>query len=94
MVFLQVRIIELGLSPLSPCSSKPKEQVSPCTIAISLVIGFKKFITNKNVVTVIGVVVVLIILYFGYTSSIKKETNILIMCAKPLAGRGKKPLRL
>ena len=41
----------------------------------NFVIGFKKFITNKNVVTIIGVLVVLVILFFGYTSSIKKETN-------------------
>ena len=41
----------------------------------NFVIGLKKFITNKNVVTVLGVVVVLIILFVGYTSSIKKETN-------------------
>lgn len=41
----------------------------------NFVIGFKKFITNKNVVTVLGVLVVLGILFYGYTSSIKKETN-------------------
>lgn len=41
----------------------------------NFVIGMKKFITNKNVVTVIGVLVVLGILFWGYTSSIKKETN-------------------
>lgn len=41
----------------------------------NFVMGFKKFITNKNVVTVIGVIVVLAILFWGYTSSIKKETN-------------------
>ena len=41
----------------------------------NFVIGFKKFITNKNVVTVLGVIVVLVILFVGYTSSIKKETN-------------------
>ena len=41
----------------------------------NFVMGFKRFITNKNVVTVIGVIVVLIILFWGYTSSIKKETN-------------------
>ena len=41
----------------------------------NFVIGFKKFITNKNVVTVIGVLLVLAILFWGYTSSIKKETN-------------------
>lgn len=41
----------------------------------NFVIGFKKFITNKNVVTVLGVLLVLVILFFGYTSSINKETN-------------------
>ena len=41
----------------------------------NFVIGLKKFITNKNVVTVIGVLLVLAILFWGYTSSIKKETN-------------------
>ena len=41
----------------------------------NFVIGLKKFFTNKNVVTVLGVIVVLIILFIGYTSSIKKETN-------------------
>ncbi len=41
----------------------------------NFVIGFKKFITNKNVVTVLGVLVVLGVLFYGYTSSIKKETN-------------------
>ena len=41
----------------------------------NFIMGFKKFITNKNVVTVIGVIVVLGILFWGYTSSIKKETN-------------------
>ena len=41
----------------------------------NFVIGLKRFFTNKNVVTVIGVLLVLVILFFGYTSSIKKETN-------------------
>ena len=41
----------------------------------NFVIGLKKFFTNKNVVTVLGVIVVLVILFVGYTSSIKKETN-------------------
>jgi len=41
----------------------------------NFVMGFKKFITNKNVVTIIGVLLVLAILFWGYTSSIKKETN-------------------
>ena len=41
----------------------------------NFVIGFKRFITNKNVVTIIGVLVVLGILYWGYSSTIKKATN-------------------
>ena len=41
----------------------------------NFVMGFKRFITNKNVVTVLGVLLVLVILFFGYTSSIKKETK-------------------
>ena len=41
----------------------------------NFIIGFKRFITNKNVVTVIGVLVILVILFFGYSSSIKKQTN-------------------
>lgn len=41
----------------------------------NFVIGLKKFFTNKNVVTVLGVLVVLGILFWGYSSSIKKQTN-------------------
>ena len=41
----------------------------------NFVIGLKRFITNKNVVTVVGVLAALGILFFGYTSSIKKETQ-------------------
>ena len=41
----------------------------------NFVMGFKRFITNKNVVTILGVIVVLVILFFGYTSSIKKQTQ-------------------
>ena len=41
----------------------------------NFVIGLKRFFTNKNVVTVIGVIVVLGILFYGYTSSIKTQTN-------------------
>ena len=38
-------------------------------------IGFKRFITNKNVVTIILVLVILVALYIGYSSSIKQQTN-------------------
>ncbi len=41
----------------------------------NFMIGFKRFITNKNVITIIGVILILVILYFGYSSSIKSKTN-------------------
>ena len=41
----------------------------------NFVMGLKRFFTNKTVVTILGVLGVLIILFFGYTSSIKKQTN-------------------
>ncbi len=41
----------------------------------NFVIGLKRFFTNKNVVTIILVLVILGILYYGYSSSIKKQTN-------------------
>lgn len=41
----------------------------------NFVIGLKRFLTNKNVVTIILVLVILVILYWGYASSIKKQTE-------------------
>lgn len=41
----------------------------------NFVIGLKRFFTNKNVVTIILVIAILGILYWGYSSSIKKQTN-------------------
>lgn len=41
----------------------------------NFMIGLKRFITNKNVVTIILVLVILVVLYFGYSGSIKKQTN-------------------
>lgn len=41
----------------------------------NFIIGFKRFITNKNVVTILLVLVILVVLYFGYSGSIKKQTN-------------------
>ena len=38
-------------------------------------IGFGRFITNKNFVTIALVIVILVILYFGYSKSIKDKTN-------------------
>jgi len=41
----------------------------------NFMIGLKRFITNKNVVTILLVIVILVVLYFGYSGSIKKQTN-------------------
>lgn len=41
----------------------------------NFVIGLKRFFTNKNVVTIILVIVILAVLYYGYSSTIKKQTN-------------------
>ena len=41
----------------------------------NFVIGLKRFFSNKNVVTILLVIVILVVLYIGYSSSIKKQTN-------------------
>ena len=38
-------------------------------------IAFKKFITNKNTVTIIGIIVILILLYWGYDRTVKKSVD-------------------
>lgn len=41
----------------------------------NFMIGLKRFFTNKNVVTIIAIIIMLVILYFGYSYSIKSKTN-------------------
>jgi len=41
----------------------------------NLLIGLKRFITNKNTVTVIAVIVILGLLYWGYTSQINSSVS-------------------
>ncbi len=41
----------------------------------NFVIGLKRFFTNKNVVTILLVIVILVALYIGYSSSIKSKTD-------------------
>ena len=41
----------------------------------NFVIGLKKFVTNKNVVTILLVLVILVVLYIGYSTSIKSQTQ-------------------
>lgn len=38
-------------------------------------IAFKKFITNKNTVTIIGIIVILILLYVGYDRTVKSSVD-------------------
>lgn len=38
-------------------------------------IAFKKFITNKNTITIIGIIVILVLLYWGYDSTVKKSVD-------------------
>lgn len=38
----------------------------------NLVVGLKKFLTNKNTVTVVGVVLAIVILYVGYNMRINQ----------------------
>lgn len=41
----------------------------------NFMISAKRFITNKNTVTIIGVIVILVILYYGYKSTIDNAVN-------------------
>lgn len=41
----------------------------------NILVSLKKFFTNKNVVTVLGVIVILALLYWGYNSTIEKQTK-------------------
>ena len=41
----------------------------------SLATGFKKFLQNKNTVTVVGVVLAIFVLYFAYTMRVKNAIN-------------------
>ncbi len=41
----------------------------------NILIGLKRFLTNKNTVTVIAVIVILGLLYWGYTSQINTSVN-------------------
>ncbi len=41
----------------------------------NLAMTFKKFLKNKNVVTIIGVVIILILLYVGYSTQINKAVE-------------------
>lgn len=41
----------------------------------NILIGVKKFISNKNVVTVLGLVLIVGIIYFSYNTTVKEKTN-------------------
>lgn len=54
----------------------------------NFMISLKRFFANKNTVTIIGVVIVLVILYYGYSSTIKKAVNPIRV---PVAARDLQP---
>lgn len=41
----------------------------------NFMIGLKRFFKNKNVVTIIAILIMLVVLYIGYSYSIKSKTN-------------------
>ena len=41
----------------------------------NLIISVKRFLSNKNTVTILGVIIILAIIYFGYNAQIKKQTT-------------------
>ena len=44
----------------------------------NLIVGIKKFFTNKNTVTVVGVVLAIIVLYAGYNMRINQAITLLL----------------
>jgi hypothetical protein len=41
----------------------------------NITVGLKKFLTNKNTVTVLGVILAILVLYIGYNWRVKQATN-------------------
>lgn len=41
----------------------------------NIVMSLKKFLTNKNVVTIVGVIAIILVIYFGYNSQVTKATS-------------------
>lgn len=41
----------------------------------NIINNFRRFLKNKNTVTIIGVLVIIAILYFGYNSQIEKQVS-------------------
>ena len=39
---------------------------------MNILVSIKKFITNKNTVTILGVIIIIAILYFGYNYQVEK----------------------
>ena len=40
---------------------------------MNILVSIKKFITNKNTVTILGVIIIIAILYFGYNYQVEKS---------------------
>ncbi len=41
----------------------------------NLVVGIKRFLTNKNTVTILGVIIAMVVLYLGYNRQVAAATN-------------------
>jgi len=46
----------------------------------NILISLKKFITNKNTITILGIVACLFLLYYGYNKTIEAETSPVKIC--------------
>lgn len=46
----------------------------------NILISLKRFITNKNTVTVLGIIICLLLLYYGYNKTIKEQTTPITIC--------------
>lgn len=46
----------------------------------NIIMSLRKFLQNKNTVTIIGIVIIVAILYFGYNAQIRSETNPVQVC--------------
>lgn len=42
---------------------------------MNILVSIKKFFTNKNTITVLGVIAILVLLYFGYNKTIETQTK-------------------
>ena len=47
---------------------------------MNILVSLKKFITNKNTITVLGVIAILGLLFYGYNATIRENTQLVRVC--------------